>query len=89
MFSLSFQIYLEEGNLNNGSRSILLATSGCFILTAIFVTFEQAAYTVNEDIGMFSVIVLKQDGAVSEQVLPFVLGLDESGATAGRQITHS
>ena len=48
-------------------------------------TFEQASYTVNEDIGMFTITVLKQDGVVSEQVLPFTVGLTAvSGAIDGR-----
>ena len=84
MFSFSFQIYLEEGNLNNGCRSILLAIYGCFFLTAIFLMFEKNEYTVNEDIGMFTIPVVKQDGVVSEQVLPFLLGLEELGADDGR-----
>ena len=46
-------------------------------------TFVQSLYTVSEGVGSLDIEINKENGTVSEQVLPVIIQLDGGSATQG------
>ena len=46
-------------------------------------TFVQSSYTVSEGVGSLDIEITKENGTVSEQVLPVIIRLAGGSATQG------